>query len=197
MTEGLSIMAELHFLRPGWLALAPAALLVWWLVRSRATAGRAAPKGVAPHLARALTVGEAQPRRLLPVDGVLAVLLLLALGAAGPTWTHVPNPLVAQTAPLAVVISASESMSIQDVAPSRMERARQKVLDLVTRRSGARTALLTYAGTAHRVVPLTEDPVVLAPFIAGLSPEIMPEPGEEAEWFAAQEARRAAEGAGA
>jgi len=44
----------------------------------------------------------------------------------------------------------------------------------------ARTALIAYAGTAHRVVPLSEDPEVLKPFIEGLLPEVMPSEGRNA-----------------
>jgi len=67
-----------------------------------------------------------------------------------------------------------------DVAPSRLERAKQKILDLISTRTGARTALIAYAGSAHRVAPLTEDPEVLKPFLEGLSPEVMPAKGENA-----------------
>jgi Ca-activated chloride channel family protein len=67
-----------------------------------------------------------------------------------------------------------------DVAPNRLERAKQKILDLISARAGARTALIAYAGSAHRVAPLTEDPEVLKPFLEGLSPDVMPAKGQNA-----------------
>ncbi len=91
-----------------------------------------------------------------------------------------PNPLLAQTAPLAIALEVSDSMLETDIAPSRLERAKQKSRDLVAARSGGRTALIAYAGSAHRVVPLTEDPEVLNPFIAGLAPDVMPSGGDNA-----------------
>ncbi|MGI9415922.1 MAG: VWA domain-containing protein, partial [Hyphomicrobiales bacterium] len=96
------------------------------------------------------------------------------------TWSRVPNPLVAQTAPLAVALEVSESMEIPDVPPSRLERAKYKILDVMEARTGARTALIAYGGSAHRVAPLTEDPAVIKPFLEGLSPKVMPKKGQNA-----------------
>lgn len=190
MNDLFDALAFFHFLRPGWLLVAPAALLLWWRVRTRSTRRVDSPVGIAPHLLAALRVGEAHRFRLLPIDGVAATLVFVSLAAAGPTWSRIPSPFVAQTAPLAVVLSTSESMLAADVAPNRLERAKHKILDLIEVRAGARTSLIAYAGTAHRVVPLSEDPEVLKPFIEGLSPEVMPEEGRNAT--AALELARAA-----
>ena len=177
MIEALQLF---HFLRP-WLLLAiPVAVLLWLLVRrASGTAGPEA-QGIAPHLAAALTVGAPKTRRIQPIDGVLLAAVLLALAAAGPTWSRVPNPLVADTAPLVVALKVTESMQTPDLAPTRADRARFKILDLIDRRAGARTALVAYAGTAHRVAPLTEDPNILRPLLEGLSPATMPVEGQDA-----------------
>lgn len=180
MTGFLAQFSEFHFIRPLWLLLVAAALLPWWLVRSRSQKLTAPIGGLAPHLAAALTVGGESRRRLLPIDGVLVFTVLATLAAAGPTWSRVANPLVAPTAPLAVVLKVSTSMDQVDIAPSRLERAKHKILDLLAGRAGARTALVAYAGTAHRVVPMSEDPEILKPFIQGLSSDVMPRDGADA-----------------
>lgn len=180
MTEHLGDLQYFHFLRPWWLLLIPLALTLWWRIRRRTTTPASPPGGLAPHLAAALTVGDPRTRKLLAIDGVVAAIALAALAAAGPTWSRVPNPLVAQTAPLAIVLQVSDSMLAGDIAPSRLERAKQKILDVIAARAGGRTALIAYAGTAHRVVPLTEDPAVLKPFVEGLAPDVMPQEGQNA-----------------
>lgn len=169
-----------HFIRPWLLAPIPLVLLLWWRVRMPTWEKDKLPAGLAPHLAEALSVGSDQRRRILPIDAAALFMILGALAAAGPTWSRVPNPLVAQTAPMAVVLEVSKSMEQRDIAPSRLERAKHKILDLLTRRAGARTALIAYADSAHRVVPLSEDPEVLKPFLEGLSPEVMPKDGANA-----------------
>lgn len=180
MSEAL---AHFHFLRPLWLlALLPLGWL-WLRVRPRRAGkpgGAGAAGGIAPHLAAALRVGRAEGRRIYPIDGVVLAGVLAALAVAGPTWSRLPSPLVAETAPLVVALKVTPSMETPDLAPTRLDRARFKILDLIDARAGARTALVAYAGSAHRVAPLTEDPNILRPLLEGLSPAVMPRPGDDA-----------------
>lgn len=178
---GLGVFLEMfHFLRPWILLLLPLTGLLWWQVRRRANRRSLPPQTLAPHLLKALTVGQQGQRRLMPIDLLAAMLALASLGAAGPTWSRVPDPFVAQTAPLVIVLHVSPTMQGADVQPSRLERAKQKIRDLLDLRAGARSALVAYAGTAHSVVPMTEDPDVMRPYLEGLQPEIMPSQGNNA-----------------
>ncbi|MFK7870333.1 MAG: VWA domain-containing protein [Roseobacter sp.] len=175
-----------HFLRPLWfLALLPV-LALWWQMRPREDTSDRAPKGIAPHLAQALRVGASERSRVQPVDGLALAVTLLVLAAAGPSWTRVDNPLLAQTAPLVVALKVTPSMENADIQPSRLARAGFKILDLVERRGGAQTALFAYAGSAHRVTPLTEDPSILRAYLSGLEPDVMPEAGDRADEALAQ-----------
>ncbi|WP_150526077.1 VWA domain-containing protein [Roseibium sediminis] len=174
-------LANFQFIRLWPLFLIAPVLLVWWISRNHSNRSTGhEPREIAPHLAQALMVGQNRQRRFQPIDGVAVVLILLFVAAAGPTWSRIPNPLVSDTAPLAIALKVSSSMERTDLAPSRLERAKHKILDLLDRRAGARTALIAYAGTTHRVVPLTEDPAVVKPFLEGLAPAIMPTNGSNA-----------------
>lgn len=180
MTEfGVSLEA-FHFLRPAWLALLPALAGLWWSVRRAGRTRGVVAEAIAPHLRAALTVGAGARHRALPIDGVVAVLVLAAVGAAGPTLSRQPDPFAAQAAPAVVVLAVTPSMEEADVAPSRLERGKQKIRDFLELRAGARTALVGYAGSAHVVLPMTEDPEVMVPYLAGLSPAIMPREGRVA-----------------
>lgn len=176
----IEAVQQFHFLRPLWLLAVPAILLLWYLVRPRRSAAGPQVRGIAPHLAAALQVGSQSAHRVQPIDGVALAAVLMALGAAGPTWSRAPNPLVADTAPLVVALKVTPGMETPDLAPSRLERGKFKILDLIARRAGARTALVAYAGTAHRVAPLTEDPNILRPLLEGLVPAAMPVEGDDA-----------------
>ncbi len=177
MPDTLSLF---HFLRPLWLIAVPLVLIVWYLVRRHVGGPTTETAGLAPHLAEALSVGARDHRRLHPIDGFALVGVLLALASAGPTWSKRPNPLIADTAPLVVALKVTPSMEQADLAPSRLERARFKITDLIASRAGARTALVAYAGSAHRVAPLTEDANILRPLLEGLTPEAMPVEGDSA-----------------
>ncbi len=180
MTEIQLFLDAFHFLRPAWLLLVPVIGLIWFSVRRRATRAPQETEGIASHLRKALTVGGAYKRYLLPIDGVALGLMLAALGAAGPTWSRVPDPFVAQTAPLVIALKVTSSMTDDDLAPTRLERAKQKIRDLLELRAGGRTALIAYAGSTHSVVPMTEDPGVVQPYLQGLTPDVMPKHGADA-----------------
>ncbi|WP_417328869.1 VWA domain-containing protein [Halomonas cupida] len=180
MMEFTDALSALHLLRPWWCLLLPLIALLWWWWRRRTTRGGASSKHIAPHLDQALRVGSRTHRRFTPIDSLALLLVFLVLGAAGPTWSRIPNPMVTQTAPLVVVLKVSEDMLAQDIPPSRLERARHKIEDLLETRSGASTALIAYAGSTHQAVPLTDDPGLIRPYLEGLAPDVMPEPGDAA-----------------
>ncbi len=176
----MDALASFHFLRPLWLLAALPILGLWWVSRPKKTHRPFETLGVAPHLARALNVSQTQSARILPIDALMVAALALSIGVAGPTWSRAPNPLVADTAPLVIALKVTPSMEESDIAPSRLDRAKFKALDLIERRAGARNALIAYAGTAHRAAPLTEDPNILRPLLEGLSPAVMPTDGDAA-----------------
>ncbi len=168
-----------HFLRPLWLSAIPLVVLVWWLVRRRETAGSVTGGFVAPHLRDALTVNRSDRKTVLPVDGVAIAIIFAVLAAAGPTWSKQQSPWFAESAPLVVAIEVSDSMRSNDLLPTRLDRARFKVLDLVAERTGSRTAIIAYAGSAHIVVPPSSDIDVIKPLLESLDPAIMPLQGAE------------------
>jgi Ca-activated chloride channel homolog len=70
-------------------------------------------------------------------------------------------------------------MRAGDLAPSRHERARFKLGDILARRQDGQTALIVYAGDAHVVTPLSDDARTLAAMLPALSPDIMPAAGND------------------
>ena len=70
-------------------------------------------------------------------------------------------------------------MKSADLAPSRLDRARQKLLDLLQQRREGQTGLIAYAGDAHIVTPLTDDTPTIANLLPALHPDMMPVPGSD------------------
>ena len=106
-------------------------------------------------------------------------LLLLAL--AGPVWEKVPQPLLQKSQARVLVLDLSFSMLATDIKPTRIDRARFKLEDLLKRFVEGDTALIAYAGEAFVISPLTHDPATIAALLPGLRPNIMPVPGSRAE----------------
>jgi Ca-activated chloride channel homolog len=167
-----------HLLRPLWLlALIPVAAvvaLVLWRQSPQAQWGGV----IAPHLLKHLIVRPGSGRSINPLYLVATGMVLGIVALSGPTWRREMPPFVEDKAPLMIVLALGSSMGQTDIAPSRLERAKQKIRDLLNARGGARTGLIAYAGSAHLVMPLTNDRSVIEPFLAALSPGLMPADGQ-------------------
>ncbi|MDF0673113.1 MAG: VWA domain-containing protein [Nitrospira sp.] len=169
-----------HFLRPLWLLCIPAALWLVWIWQRHTDQRRQWAGIIAPHLLDHLIIGAKQGFRLRPMHMITVAVILAGIAAAGPVWEREPPPFTEDKAPMVVAIDLSRTMDAVDVPPTRLERAKQKVRDLAALRSGSRTGLVVYAGTAHLVLPPTEDPALLEIFLAALETDLMPVAGRNA-----------------
>jgi Ca-activated chloride channel family protein len=171
-------LADFHFLRPYWLlALVPAALLLvglWRRPGGDPAWRRVCDPALLDHLWLAAPTGRARlPLMLLALGWVLAVLAL-----AGPTWERAPRPVYHVPQSLVVVLDLSTSMLAADQPPSRLERARFELTDLLARSREGRTALVVFAGEPHVVTPLTDDTATIAAMLPALAPDVVPAPGD-------------------
>jgi len=171
-------MDELHLLRPQWLwALVPAVLIwfgLWWLSNQTS----AWKKVFDPHLLEHLVVGTKKRRLLRPIHLALFFWILCTIAMAGPAWEREPSPFADDTAGLVVLLKASTTMEATDVQPSRLERSKHKLRDLLELREGAATGLIVYSGSAHLVMPLTRDDRITTAMAAEISPDLMPIDGD-------------------
>ncbi|MGR5339981.1 VWA domain-containing protein [Vibrio astriarenae] len=175
----LALLSQFHFIRPWWLlALIPIAILVILRFRqeNRPDWITILPK----HLRKVLTIGEQGWKKMLPLKVLAVSMILAAIIAAGPTWQREASPFGEDKAALVMVLDVSQSMLEADVSPSRLERAKHKIRDLLELRGGGRNALVVFAGSAHLMMPLTQDNSVLIPFLEAVDPTVMPEQGKNA-----------------
>jgi Ca-activated chloride channel family protein len=171
---------DFHFLRPLWL-LALAALPLLWRALSRGGTDAGAWRGVVdahllPHLLDSQDAARSSrvPRWLAACAWVVACVAL-----AGPAWERLPQPLFENRAARVFALELSPSMSAQDLKPSRYERARFKLDDMLARSGGMQTALIAYAGDAFVVAPLTDDVHTVTNLVDALDPSVMPANGND------------------
>ena len=172
-------LTDFHFLRPAWLLLALFGALLPLIWRRSRDLQRRLRGNIAPHLLPHLLITPTDAHRLRPVHLVSAVLILGAVAAAGPTWEQDRPDFLENRAPLIIALDLSPSMDTADVPPTRLTAAKHTLHDLIQRRQGARTALLVYAGSAHLVLPPTDDPALLDSFIQALSTDLITQPGKD------------------
>lgn len=171
------MLADFHFLRPEWLlALAPVILAAVFFARRRFGPGsweNVVDPLLAPYVLSG-SQGKSSDHRWLifALTGMLAVIAL-----AGPAWQRIDQPVFRSEQSLVVALDLSRSMDAQDVSPSRLSRARLKILDLLARRESGQTALVVYSANAFTVTPLTTDADTVAALVNSLDTEIMPSRG--------------------
>ena len=182
MLPDFAALEHFHFLRPAW-ALAIIPWLVINQVQNRREASKASFGGIiAPHLLEHLRLQRFESRWFNPVSVTRVITLLLLLLLMGPTWRQQPSPLSQDEAALVVLLDVSASMQQSDVQPSRLERAKQKIVDLLALRPDKKAALIVYAGSAHTVLSLTADQDILNQYLAAIKPAIMPRAGKFPEY---------------
>jgi Ca-activated chloride channel family protein len=171
------MLADFHFLRPEWLWALPLVILATVLLAHRRLGAGNWQNVVSASLAPFVLSRSASRQGtyrwwLLGLGGVLAVVAL-----AGPAWQRVDQPVFRSDQALVVALDMSRSMDAQDIAPSRLLRARLKILDILERRDGGQTALVVYSSNAFTVTPLTTDTDTIAALVSSLSTDIMPSRG--------------------
>ncbi|MET1070097.1 MAG: VWA domain-containing protein [Pseudomonas prosekii] len=171
-------LSDLHFLRPWWLLIMLFGALLPLLWRRSHKLQRRLRGNIAEHLLPHLLITPQDHQRLRPVHLLCALLMLGAVAAAGPTWEQDRPDFLENRAPLIIAIDLSPSMDASDVPPSRLQAAQHKLHDLIQRRAGARNALIAYAGSAHLVLPPTDDPALLETFIQALSTDLIDKTGK-------------------
>ncbi|MFV2058232.1 MAG: VWA domain-containing protein [Thiohalomonadales bacterium] len=167
-----------HFLRPWWLLVLIPLLItlrLLWLKRDPLAKWQ---NSIAPHLLKVMLVRQGRVSWFNPVSVSMLMVILGVLSLAGPSWQQQPSPFSEDIAALVIILDVSSSMQQQDIQPSRLERAKQKIHDLILLRPGGRVGLVVYAGTAHSVIPLTNDVDVVNNFLNAIVVDMMPRKGK-------------------
>lgn len=170
--------ALFHFLRPQWLLLLIPYIGIIYLLFRKDQVQLQWQKIIAPHLLKHISVGHSDYRSINPtsLSGLLIVIIIIIL--AGPTWSRQVTPLSQDQSALVIMLDASESMNQSDIQPSRLERSKQKIQDLLKLRQGSHTALIVFAGSAHTVLPLSNDKDILINYLQAIKSSIIPVSGK-------------------
>ncbi|MHC4923022.1 MAG: VWA domain-containing protein [Planctomycetota bacterium] len=146
-----------HFLRPDvlpWLLAVPVVGTVLILLGSRRQEHLGGLAG--ERLAQRVTGADLLRRRLRALS-LAAGLLLAIVALAEPVFGEDETSLRPRGADIVVCLDVSRSMLARDVAPSRLDFAREALSRLAERVEGDRLALVVFAGESRLLVPLTQD----------------------------------------
>lgn len=170
-----------QWLRPAWLLLLPLlGWLLWKLWHRKKRAGRW--QMILPPAFHAVLLGGGNGRdSKLPWIALGLAWLLAVLALLGPSWERLEETRQRAADPLVIMLELTPQMLADDSPPNRLQQARRKLLDLLEHRRDSQTAIIVYAGSAHTLVPLSDDLATSRNLLEALDPGIMPQPGQRAD----------------
>jgi len=147
----------------------------WWAAARRRRALRrfAGGEDFLPRFDVEVSVHRRVAKQLLLHAGLAA----LVVAAARPQWGTRLEPVTRRGVDVVVVLDHSLSMAADDLPPSRLARARHEVDSLLGELSGDRVALVTFAGEATLLCPLTLDHAAVRLFLDTVEAETVQVPG--------------------
>ncbi len=111
----------------------------------------------------------------------LIVLLLavfcLIIALVNPKIGTNPETIKREGIDLVFAIDVSKSMLAEDVAPSRLEKTKQIVSQIINQLGSDRIGIIAYAGSAFPVLPITTDYSVAKMFLQSMNPTMVSSQG--------------------
>ncbi|GMQ75934.1 MAG: VWA domain-containing protein [Gammaproteobacteria bacterium] len=174
-------MDDFHFLRPLWLLALPLGPLLAWSLWRRLHEGVQWREVCDPHLLPHLLVAPSAAGRKWPYWILVVATTLALLALAGPAWERLEQPVYRTLNARAVVLDLSRSMDATDYQPSRLTRARFKVVDILRRSRDRPVGLAVFAADGFIITPLTQDANTLISLLPAVDTDIMPAQGSRAD----------------
>ncbi len=168
----------IHFIRPAWLMLIPVAVFIPIMWRRLRRPSGDWGKVCDAHLLRWLSVGDtaARPGLLGPWLAGL-VWLMAAVALAGPSWEKLPDSSFSSSDARVLVVDLSSSMLAEDLKPNRLTQARYRLSDMLENLVEGQMGVISFAGDAFVVSPLTSDTNTIVNMLPALRPDVIPVAG--------------------
>ena len=104
-------------------------------------------------------------------------IIFLTIAAAGPQIGTRVRPVERKGVDLVIALDTSISMDSKDVTPSRLEKAKFELGQLIRYLKGDRVAIIVFAGSSHLYLPLTTDYEAAMLFLNEIDTKMIPTQG--------------------
>ena len=108
---------------------------------------------------------------------LLVALALLIVAAARPQFGQQEKTIKRQGIEVMVALDISNSMLAEDVAPNRLDRAKQMLTKMINSMVDDKVGLVVFAGDAFTQLPITCDYVSAKMFLNTITPALIPTQG--------------------
>ncbi len=126
-----------------------------------------------PELMEALMPNASRVRPAVKFSILMVALALLIFAAARPQYGQSEHTEKRQGIEAIVALDISNSMLAEDVAPNRLDRAKQMLSKLMDNMVNDKVGLVVFAGDAFVQLPITCDYVSAKMFLNSIKPELI------------------------
>lgn len=155
-----------------WLLLLIPAMVVAHILLSRKKRRQAREFGD-PALVSSLMPNAAPGRIHIKFSILMLALTCLIIAAARPQYGQSERMEKRQGIEVMIALDISNSMLAEDVAPSRLDRAKQMLSKLIDNMSDDKVGLVVFAGEAFTQLPITADYVSAKMFLQHITPALI------------------------
>jgi Ca-activated chloride channel family protein len=152
-------------------------LLIALFIRSERRGLKRLQEFVSTRLLPQLAGTVNRPRRILRFALQLLGLALAIVSLAQPRWGYTFEDVKRKGLDLLIAVDTSRSMLSNDVQPSRLDRVKLAIQDLISQLQGDRVGLIAFAGRAFLQAPLTIDYDAVVEAVNDLDTKTIPEGG--------------------
>ena len=130
-----------------------------------------------PELMAQLMPDASKSRPIWKFSLLILALILLIVAAARPQYGQKEKTVKRQGIEVMVALDISNSMLAEDVAPNRLDRAKQMLSKMRDNMVDDKVGLVVFAGDAFTQLPITCDYVSAKMFLNTISPTLIPTQG--------------------
>ncbi len=163
-----------QFLLIGLILIPAVGLFLWWAKRrQRIALDRLGNKSLIDRLSANINWTGRRWR----VGLWLLALTLVMVALSRPQWGSEVREIEQEGLQVMVALDVSQSMLAEDIAPTRLDRAKLEIADLTERLDGDEIGLVLFSGASFIQVPLTTDYLTALNYLDSAQPGVISRPG--------------------
>jgi len=129
------------------------------------------------ELVKKLSPEQSVVKSVLKFVVLLLAFACLIIGLVNPKIGTKTETVKREGIEVVFAIDVSKSMLCEDIAPSRLEKSKQIVSQIINQLAGDRIGIVAYAGSAFPVLPITTDYSVAKMFLQSMNPGMVSSQG--------------------
>lgn len=129
------------------------------------------------HLLKRLTPTKSSFKSILKFIVFVLGLALLIVGLANPKIGTKLETVKREGVDIVFAVDVSKSMLAEDIAPSRLDKAKRIVSEIIAQLGSDRIGIIAYAGQAYPQLPITTDYGAAKMFLQGLNTNMLSSQG--------------------